>query len=312
MDKKLESLPLEDQPFSLDKHGPIFIMGCPRSGTTFLSNIFGLVADYEEFIGVLAPPRMMHLIRSMPDGIEKTSLLHCVRDVFWQSFWRRRFSRFVKLKKVWKGSLPLMKLFSNDKYFDEAIFCFKEPFLCFAAKDFAKYFPNSIFIHIIRDGRDNADSLDRSYTDALSDEILKSDVLSSNKVSEIGFWEKINGFNVPHWVPKNERFIFSSMSKFERCVLMWREMVLKGRELKNVLPNDRYYEIKYETLVENPIVEGQKLFDFLGKDMNGAIKKKLKSAYSSSVGISKERMNSNKIEKANALAGALLSELGYL
>jgi len=312
MNKSIDNLPLEDQPFSLDKHGPIFIMGCPRSGTTFLSNIFALVSDYEEFIGVLAPPRLMHYIGNMPDGTEKINLMHVVRDIFWQSFWRRRVSRLEKLKKVLNKSLPISKLFSKKNYFEKSSFCYKEPFLCFAAKDFALYFPNAVFIHIIRDGRDNADSLDRTYPDALSDEVLMSDLLSLNKVSEIGFWENIDGFNVPYWVPEHERLNFHSMSKFERCVIMWREMVLMGRELKDMLPKDRYYEIRYEALVQNPIDEGQKILDFLGKEMSNTVKNKLNKAYSSSVGISKNRINPEKMEKANSLAGNLLNELGYL
>lgn len=79
-------------------------------------------------------------------------------------------------------------------------FCYKEPFLCFAAKEFAEHFPSARFIHIIRDGRDNADSLCRSYGDALSDKVLTSQILSLSKVSEIGFYKTSSGFNYPYWV----------------------------------------------------------------------------------------------------------------
>ena len=308
----INSLPLEDQPFSLDNHGPVFILGCPRSGTTFLSNVFGSIEGFEEFIGILAPPRVMHLLDNMEKGEEKTLLMHSIRDIFWQSFWRRRASRLDKLRKVWQGSLPLRGLFEKGIPLKNTIFCYKEPFMCFAAVDFAEYFTNAKFVHIIRDGRDNADSLDRKYTDALSDRVLKSDELCLNKVSEIGIWHKINGINVPYWVPDIEKTDFTTMSKYERCVLMWREMVLKAKAIKEILPKERYYEVKYEDLVLNPIKESEGLARFLGKELSTKAKKKLAKAYSTSVGISKSRVNPEKIAKANYLAGNLLRELGYL
>ena len=55
-------LPLEDSPYLLDEHGPLFILGRPRSGTIFLSKCIADIPDVEEFVGVLAPPRIMHLI----------------------------------------------------------------------------------------------------------------------------------------------------------------------------------------------------------------------------------------------------------
>jgi len=53
---------MEDRLFDLDDHDPLFILGCPRSGTTFLSNCIGALAGCREYVGVLAPPRLMHLV----------------------------------------------------------------------------------------------------------------------------------------------------------------------------------------------------------------------------------------------------------
>src|SRR5262249_52261834 len=118
-----------------------------------------------------------------------------------------------------------------------ALFCYKEPFLCFPAEKFARYFPNARFVHIVRDGRDNADSLERTYPHALSDPVVRNDFLSRNKNSEIGLWEKLDGVNVPWWVAPADAARFGRLSRYERCVLMWREMTRRARVLSRVVPD---------------------------------------------------------------------------
>src|SRR5258707_711384 len=81
----------------------------------------------------------------------------------------------------------------------------------------------------VRDGRDNADSLERTYPDALSDEVVRSDFLSRNKNAEIGLWERRDGVNVPWWVPPADAAGFGTMSRYERCMLLWREMTRRAR-----------------------------------------------------------------------------------
>jgi len=194
----LDDLPIEDQPSSLDNHGPIFILGCPRSGTTFLSSCIAAIPNIREFVGVLAPPRLMHLIGTVESEDTRDALLSSVRDIFWQSFWRRYYFRHEQIALLTSRTIRLRELLAKPSL-EGKLFCYKEPFLCFAIEHFAAHFPNAKFLHIIRDGRDNADSMERTYGDALSDDVLSDDLLSYNKVSEIGFWNRVDGFNHPWW-----------------------------------------------------------------------------------------------------------------
>ncbi len=303
------NLPMEDSPYLLHEHGPVFILGCPRSGTTFLSKCLAAINGLEEFVGVLVPPRLMHQIGNPESGMDNPSLLLSVQDIFWQSFWRRRYFRDQRLPQLLKRNISVGQFFETPSL-QNTIFCYKEPFLCFAAEQFARHFTKAKFIHIIRDGRDNADSMDRSYAHALSDEVLQDAFLANNKISEIGMWRKYNGYCIPWWVEKNKENEFIAFSKYERNVLMWKEMVTRAQAVKQFCP-DRYYEIKYEEFVQNPFAEATGVLQFLNAEINNRTKQKLKKAFTSSVGISKSNISSDKIEAANRIAGSLLSALNY-
>lgn len=306
-----DRLPLEDSPNRLDQHGPVFILGCPRSGTTFLSKTVGLIDDVEQFIGVLAPARLLHLIgEKQSRGQPVSDVMACVREVFWQSFWRRRYYPSERLIRRLMSRRFLWKLLDSPSL-ENAIFCYKEPFLCFAATSFADEFPQAKFIHIIRDGRDNADSMERKYPDALADHVLKDPRLAQNKNSEIGPFRQFDNWCIPWWVEQDDQEKFVRASRYARCVWMWREMTERARALRRHAGEDRYLELSYERFVQQPVDEAQRVLDFLERPMSRATRRKLRSAYGSSVGISAERQSAEKRREAQVFAGDLLQRLGY-
>ncbi|MGB3799260.1 MAG: sulfotransferase, partial [Lewinella sp.] len=265
-----------------------------------------------------APPRMMHLVGSMsedgarfgnPNEAAVKTLMQSIRDIFWQSFWRRRFYRGERLKNVYERNNTIAEFFKKPSM-GNAIFCYKEPFLCFAAEAFATEFQNARFIHIIRDGRDNADSMVRRYPDALTDRILQSPELAENKVSEIGVYDMVDGTIVPWWVPDADQKSFVSADPYIRYVIMWREMVLRARRLAPLGP-DRYLEVKYEDFVSNPIEEAEKILRFLGNPMSPTLRKRLGKARTGSISIAKQNQGDAKYQAATDASEGLLRELGY-
>lgn len=307
----IEKLPLQDKPFDLDNYGPVFILGCSRSGTTYLSKCLAPVAQLEEFVGVLAPARFMHLIASTKDPVLKENMMLVTRDSFWQSFWRRRLYRHQRLLEVVKGNAPVRSLFGKLEMKD-AVFCYKEPFLCFAALDFSRHYPNSKFIHIIRDGRDNVDSMNRTYPLALSDEVLKSEYLTASNVSEIGIWRRHQGFSIPWWIKTGEEDTFIASSRHERNFWMWTEMVSRAREVRNEVDSSRYLELRYEDFVKDPFSEAERIFRFLGLEMNRSVKQQLKKAYSTSIGVNKKNASSLEVGNMRTDGYSLLQDLGYI
>src|SRR5207302_4981584 len=128
-----------------------------------------------------------------------------------------------RASELYPGNISLWE-FLRKPSLAETLFCYKEPFLCFAAEPFAREFPRSKFIHIVRDGRDNADSLKRSYPGVLSDTVLRDKHLLACKNSEIGFYRSFDAWHIPWWVPQGEETEFVNLSEYGRCVWMWRVM----------------------------------------------------------------------------------------
>lgn len=304
-------LPIEDSPYVLDEHGPLFVLGCPRSGTTFLTQCLAKLSGVETFVGVLAPPRLMHLIGwNFTQGKNSDDLLECVRDVFWQAFWRRRLFRSERLAQLYLRNTSVSEFLSRGTL-EDTVFCYKEPFLCFAVEQIARAFPRSKFVHIVRDGRDNADSMERSYPHALSEDTLRTRELIENKNAEVGSFRAHDSFFLPWWVREGEESRFLSVSKRGRYLWMWREMTQRAVKLRDLVGDDRYCEIKYENFVQAPLEEGPRLATFVGKPMNGRMRRALSRAFTSSVGIGSKQASKNRLDEDEEIAGKLLAELRY-
>ena len=186
------------------------------------------------YVGILAPTRLMH-IGSNASKKNQDEILLAVRDIFWQTFWRDEYFRKRKSQFLLNKTIGIWQL-AGKASIKNLTFCYKEPFLCFAAKQFAEHFPNSKFIHIIRDGRDNADSMCRTYGDALTDRTLKSNTLCMNKVSEIGKWKRDNGFNFPWYINECDYKVYASSTPYARYVWLWKEMTSRSKQLESNWP----------------------------------------------------------------------------
>ncbi len=303
-------LATEDSPHLLDNHGPLFILGCPRSGTTFLSECLSTIDCIEEFVGAIAPPRLMHLIGNSGAHGDHRHYLLLMRDIFWQAFWRRRLRQSDRLLQVLQGKRSITNVL-RPLSLDGAIFCYKEPFLCFAVEQVAAHFQNSRFIHIIRDGRDNADSLERTYPEALSDAVLSTVSLAERKSSEIGVWRMCGSHCIPWWVEQGSERAFVACSVYGRYIWMWKEMVARVIKMGKELGDKRYIELRYEETVSSPAESASRLVDFLGVGVNRGLLRALRRAKKDSIGIGGRRQSSAHLLEAESIAADLLESLGY-
>lgn len=302
---------LEDSPQRLDQHGPLFIVGCPRSGTTFLADCFGAEAAVEMFVGVLAPPRLMHMIGYAAQQKQNSEpLLRVIRDIFWQSFWRRRSMRSERIQQLIRYRKGL-SYWQSPLESGHSLFCYKEPFAIFAMAQLAQHFVCSKFIHIIRDGRDVADSLLRTYPNVLSDDILQDVALAEMHHSEIGPYSLMNGWIVPWWVAEDRQADFIAASQYGRAVWLWREMVFRGRSLGQQLGPQRYLEIRYEQLMQGSEQQAQQLAAFAGLTSAGRLAKQFKQRHARSIGVARRQQLPHKLTEAERLIGELLKELDY-
>ncbi len=306
----LGSLSLEDSPQRLDDSGPVFIMGCPRSGTTVLADCISAIRDIILRIGILIPDRMMHLLGSgqVPDEVQE-DLLWSQRYILWRSFLDAYLSRLTSLQDAVR-TRNLQTLWRRNRSPGELLFAYKEPFLVFAASLFARHFKQSKFINIIRDGRDCADSMIRTYPQALVDQVLQDPLLWRLKGSEIGVARPWHGWYLPWWLPEGCEEEFTRLRPFARSVVMWQVMVRETQQLAKTLGPDRLLELRYEELCERPQEVGERLLAFLGRSSSWSFQRVLRSMTPRSVGCHK-RQSAEVLEEANRVGQPLLRELGY-
>jgi hypothetical protein len=271
---------------------PVFIVGCPRSGTSFLYHLLLSAGGFAEFrtqmnvYDVLEPiygnlkiaknkkAAIREWLRSKaflvsgldPVQIEAKLVAECQST---GDFLRIVMDEVARKQKVdrWIDSTPT-----------------NVPHMLRIQRDF----PDAAFVHIIRDGRDVALSLDkRSWSRPLP-------------------WDR--------------------NKSLAAAGLYWEWIVRKARKLGQVIaPN--YLEVRYEDLVRDPRVALAPVAQFLGRELDyariqqasvgsvgkplTAFKEDLSEGRFAPVGRWKEKFPAEQLLEFEALVGNYLSELGY-
>jgi hypothetical protein len=283
-------IPLENASSLLDSIPLTFVMGCPRSGTTFLLRCLTELPRTRSFAGNLIPDRLCHVIASAGPSPLADDILYSCRAVLWKAFVTSMLSRSYHLRRAvreprhaWSVARTLLGW--SPLAVEEFGMVYKEPFLAMAAVSFMRHFGGARFIHLIRDGRDCADSLERTYGTALSDPVLDARGSRWREVgSEIGVGRERDGKILPWWVPDEHGQRFLDSSRYERYLWLWSECVRRAKESERVA-SGRYLEIRYEELCTNPRGMGEQLLGFLGLEGSRRFWNTLGSARSSSIGI---------------------------
>ncbi|HET6616966.1 MAG TPA: sulfotransferase [Gemmatimonadota bacterium] len=309
-----DPIPFENRSDRLEEARLVFLMGCPRSGTTFLLSCLAALPRAQARSGILIPVRLCHVVGAAPDGDERTEdLLHSFRDNLWKTFVSGITSRAFHTRDAMRHptlARPAFEVLAGRRRLDPSryVLAYKEPFMAFAASRLAAHFRTARILHLIRDGRDCADSMDRTYGNALSDEVLRADRTLWRQVgAEIGVARRFEDRMVPWWVAEGEEREFLRASRIERYLWMWRESVERAREARSVA-GDRYTELRYEDLCRDPRAAGEVLTTFLGVEGSPRFDRTLRRARVSSVGIADRRGGSDPPPATRQL----LRDLGYL
>lgn len=309
-----DPIPFENRSDQLDEVNLVLLMGCPRSGTTFLLGCLSALPHAQVHAGILIPDRLCHVVGAAAEGDGRTEdLLYSFRHVLWKTFVSGITSRAFHARDgvrhpVRSRSALAVLAGRREPDLSRYVLAYKEPFMAFAASRLAAHFRGARVLHLIRDGRDCADSLDRAYGGALSDEVLRADRSLWRQVSsEIGVARRSGGSMVPWWVADGREREFLAAPRVERYLWMWRESVERGRAARAVAGN-RYMELRYEDLCGDPRSSGRAILAFLGVEGSRRFDRAIGKARTSSVGIARGRGRSQ--PPADAIR--LLEDLGYL
>jgi hypothetical protein len=255
----------------------IFIIGAARSGTTFLGDCIGRLPEVTYHH---EPPATKAAGRYVYEGL-----------------WGYRRSReFFRLVYRWLVRVER----DGDLRFAE-----KTPTNIFLIPFLARAFPDSQFIHIIRDGRDAASS-------HMHKPWLRAEDAWSGEREPGGY---LHGPWPSFWVEPERRDEFLHTSDAKRMAWAWRRYTEAGLRDGPPLGAERYHELRYEDLVREPVDEAERVLDFLGisrRQSRDAFVSAAMRADDSSVGTWRTTFYPSEMAEIDAEAGDLLRQLGYV
>jgi hypothetical protein len=257
-------------------HRPIFLIGAPRSGTSFLGRCLASLAELSYHYEPIATKSAARLV--------------------YEGKWHSRSAQFF-YRQVYSW---LMRIhLDGDRRFAE-----KTPRNCFLIEFLHRTFPDASFIHIIRDGRDAA----LSYSKKPWLQMASAD---SGERESSGYF---HGPYARFWVESDRIREFEMTSDIHRCIWAWRRHVEAALTASHSLPPQQYYEIRYEDLATQPRLEAERLLEYIEISEPTSCKsfhESISHASPNSIGKWRHELTKIELDQIMEEAGSLLRDLGY-
>jgi hypothetical protein len=256
-------------------HRPIFIVGAPRSGTTFLGNCIGRLPE----VSYHSEPR----------------LTKAAAQYVYDETWSERWSASVF--RVSYRALVLATLEGGRRFAE------KNPENSFLVPFLAATLPTAQFVHIVRDGRDAAVShAEKPWLAA-----------ASAGSGRVGHARQAFGPHARWWVETDRRAEFATVPDIVRTAWCWRRFTEAALDGLATLPAERVIEVRYEDVVTDPMTAAEALAGFLDATPAGlqALREGLAGARSSSVGRWREALDQDQVIEVENEIRPLLTRLGY-
>lgn len=240
----------------------VFVVGSPRSGTTFLAGAIGSLPGFVD-LGEVAPVKaaIPELATLAPDEAA------------------RRLRRILNVSRR-------LGLVGSVRAVEQT------PELAHIVAAIPSAFPESVVVHIVRDGRDVACSL------------LEKPWLRREQA-------KADDAGVPYgayarfWVEPERRAEFEAVSDARRAAWVWRSYVASARSAGGAV------EVRYERLAADPRATAAELAPHLAVQV-GPLGDALSRVHAASVGRYVTDLSAEQLADVEAEAGTLLRELGYV
>lgn len=118
-------------------------------------------------------------------------------------------------------------------------------------------------------GPSRMDYLNSIFSDALFVQVIRDGRAVVHSLSRVDFWAGKGGFDRPFWgdeLPADAaaRWRESGNDPLVLTAVQWAHIVSTTRREGRALGPGRYAEVRYETFVENPLKEIERLYEFSG------------------------------------------------
>jgi len=290
------------------QHG--IVLGCPRSGTTYLMKVLNAVPGFECLNGTILPVAIPHVVnRDLDPEIYDALAVGFERalDLYLHS--GQYHSRTRALKRWLRAPTGLGELVAALKGQRELPdrMIYKEPFLSLAPDFVLDALPDAKIVHLVRDGRDCANSLVRSY------DVLTDEKLTDLKANEARLGRRYDHRYVPWWVEEGREQQFLDSTPYVRAIWMWKCMVRSCHESfsdPDIQESDRVLRVRYEEFMREPTKHGRAILEHFSGEPNPIFRRRLDEAHTRSIG-KHQRRTADEIRRAEHVAGRELKLLGY-
>jgi hypothetical protein len=275
----------------------LFIVGCPRSGTTLIQRMVN--AHYQ--VAITPESHWIPRFYAKPWALNSEGFV--TKKLIRRLLTKAKFARLKlsedeltmlagKAKQISYPELVSLIFDLYGKSQGKPLVGDKTPDYVRSIQTLHKLWPSARFVHVIRDGRDVA----LSMMD----------------------WTKVH--------PKPGDFTTWEQDSISTAAVWWELNVQLGRRAGKSLGSDLYYEIRYESLVNHPREETEALCAFLGVPDDDAMLRFHEATAARDPGLEATRarlpvtsglrnwrsqMRVQDIESFEAAVGQLLDELGY-
>lgn len=241
----------------------VFVVGSPRSGTTFLAGAVGAQRGFVDLGEVRPVKASIPRWRQLPEAQAARELRATLERV-------RRLALVRELRPVEQT-----------------------PEVSFVVGAAARAYPEGIFLHIIRDGRDVVCSL------------LEQGWLREGREGRDDAGRPYGG-HVRGWVEPERQDEFLRASEATRAAWAWRRYIGAARQA----PAERLLELRYEELAKEPLAVAERIAERLGTEPR-PLAEALSAVHGRSVGRWQRDLTAEQVADVEREAGTLLRELGY-
>ena len=287
----------------------IVVLGCPRSGTSFLGDALRTLPNAECLFGHHLPVSIPHLVEQSVSP----EVHHALGVGFHHSLETHTGtvtnSRVAALHRWMTGRASIAdpwRAFRRRRVVERVVY--KEPFLAFDPRFAFDALPGSKLVFMLRDGRDCAQSLVATY-DVLTDEKLET--LST---AEAPLGRLYDHRYVPWWVERGRDREFLASVPFVRAIWMWKEIVRRSHAFIHdaaVAASGRVLEVRYEHLGSDTASVGESVAEHLGVKLDARLRRHFQGAHKRSIA-SYSKRDPGEVREAERVARTELELCGYL